>query len=303
MKATIVTAADAKYYPLLLDLLASRDTAPAARALPVQVLDVGLEPAQRAALAARQVACVEPGWDVAAPWAPDLPRYFKSLYARPYLPKYFPGFDAYLWIDADAWIQDDGVLDWYLRAAARGKMAIVQEVDRGYWTLYKPPKLWGQNQKAFAWAYGLRAGYRYGRNPILNGGVWALASDAPHWRAWQAALDRALARRKAKPSIANMSFHMVEQTAQNYIVWAGRLPTTFLPATCNWFCGKGDPMIAADGVTIVEPHEPHHPIGIVHLAGKGVKERIFRLSTPEGRMIETGLSYSAIQRLRARHAA
>jgi hypothetical protein len=297
MKPTIVTAADAGFFALLMDLLASREASPRARAIPVQVLDVGLTEEQRALLAGRGVAVVEPGWDPAVPWVRELPRYFQALYARPFLPRYFPGFDVYLWIDADAWIQDEAVLAHYLGTAAAGKMAIVPEVDRGYWTLYKAPKLWTQNHKAFAWAYGLDAGYRLGRNPILNGGVWALAAEAPHWRAWQAALEKALGRRRRSPSTSNFYFHIAEQTAQNYIVFHDRLPTTFLPAYCNWFCGKGDPMWDEERGVLVEPHAPHTPLGIVHLAGKGVKERVFKLATLHGGRIETRLSYSAIQTL------
>lgn len=300
MKAVIVTAADAKFYGLVTDLIRSCRDGAFARTLPIRLLDVGLLPDQIEALAESGVACVAPEWDVPVAWREQLPAYFKSLYSRPYLPKYFPGYDVYLWIDADAWIQDDSVLPYYLRAAEAGKMAIVQEVDRGYWTLYKAPKLWTQNHKAFAWAYGWKAGYRLGRNPILNGGVWALAANAPHWPAWQAALNRALLRRRQRPSIANMSFHMVEQTAQNFIVFADKLPATFLPAYCNWFCGKGDPMIDAATCTIVEPHEPHRAIGIVHLAGKGVKDRVFKLKALSGETVETALSYSAILALRNR---
>jgi hypothetical protein len=49
---------------------------------------------------------------------------------------------------------------------------------------------------------------------------------------------------------------------------------------------------------LVEPHEPHRRLGIVHLAGKGVKERIFKLATPTGGTVETALSYRAIARLK-----
>jgi hypothetical protein len=298
MSATIVTAADAKFFNLLVDLIQSCRNGPFAATLPIQVLDIGLTAEQRRYLSDNKINAIVPGWDVPVAWREALPVYFKSLYSRPYLPKYFPGHDLYLWIDADAWVQDDSVLPYFLRAAQAGKMAIVQETDRGYWTAYKPPKLWSQNHKAFAWAYGWKVGYRLGRNPILNGGVWALAADAPHWAAWQAALNRALLPRKSQPSIANMSFHIVEQTAQNYVVFGDRLPATFLPAYCNWFCGKGDPMFDPAAGLLVEPHEPHRRLGIVHLAGKGVKERIFKLVTPTGGTVETGLSYSAIARLK-----
>lgn len=300
--ATIVTAADAKYFYLLEQLLASCKEGALSSTLAINVYDVGLSPEQREKLKTAGIGCISPEWELAYPWREKLPAHYRSLYARPHVPKYFPGYQTYLWIDADAWIQDDSVLQYYLRAAAGGKLAIVQELDRGYWTLYKPPKLWTQNHKAFAWGYGVRAGYRLGRYPILNGGVWALAADAPHWQAWRSALDRALSRYRTKmPPLDNMSFQMIEQTAQNYVVFADKLPATFLPAYCNWFCGKGDPMLDASNGVLVEPHEPHRPLGIVHLAGKGVKDRVFKLATLQGGTVETGLSRAAIYQLRPPH--
>jgi hypothetical protein len=297
-KVLIVSAADARYFDLLEQLIASCRAGPIGSACAIAILDVGLSPEQRTSLAAAGITCVEPRWETEWPWRDRMPPHYRSLWARPYLPRYFPGFDTYLWIDADAWVQDDTILRYFLRAAGRGKLAIVQELDRGYWTLYKPPKLWGQNQKAFAWGYGWHAGYRYGRYPILNGGVWALAGDAPHWAAWQSALDRALAPYiRRDPPFASMYFQMIEQTAQNYVVFADRLPATFLPAYCNWFCGKGDPMYDPERGLLVEPHEPHRPLGIVHLAGKGVKDRVFTLATPQGGRVETQLGRGAIEKL------
>src|ERR1019366_3197819 len=108
----------------------------------------------------------EPGWDLDFPGRAALPRHYQAMTARPYLPRHFPGYETYLWIDADAWVQDDAVLDLFIATARRGELAIVPEIDRGYWTIHKRPKPWGQNQKAFAWSYGWRAGYRLGRNAI-----------------------------------------------------------------------------------------------------------------------------------------
>jgi hypothetical protein len=296
----IVSAADAKYWDLLYDLILSVRAGEGARGFGFGVLDVGLLPEQRRRLDELGVTVAEPGWDFAVPWREKLPDHARSLHARPFLPRYFPGYEIYLWIDADAWVQDDRVLAYFIDAARGGKLAIVPETDRGYWTLYKPPKLWGQNQKAFAFAYGRRAGYRLGRNPILNGGVWALSARAPHWAAWQEAMRLAFRRRRlATPPASDMSLQMLEQTAQNYVVFHDKLPATFLPAYCNWFCGKGDPLLDERTGLLVEPHAPHETIGIVHLAGKGMKERVFALKTLGGGVRSTLLTYSALRALRS----
>jgi hypothetical protein len=302
---TLVSAADANYWPLLHDLVLSVRAGEVGRGLALSVLDVGLALEHRRRLAELGAAVVEPGWDFRLPWADRVPGHQRALYARPFLPRYFPGHEIYLWVDSDAWVQDERVLRWFVEAARKGKLPIVPEIDRAYWTLYKRPRLWGQNQKMFAFCYGARAGYRLGRNPILNAGIWALAADAPHWAAWRRAIERALQRRRVTlPGKGDLRLDLVEQTALNAVVFEDRLPATFLPAYCNWFAGKGEPMWDERGYRLVEPHAPHEPIGIVHLAGKGMKQRVFQLRTLGGGTVSTRLTWSAVQELgRAREAA
>ncbi|MDE2229180.1 MAG: hypothetical protein KGL11_09090 [Alphaproteobacteria bacterium] len=297
---TIVTAADAGYFDLLSDLLASLRRGLGDKLPPLSILDIGLTEVQRDDLRRDYDATIEPlGWDLPYPARSHPPNSFKVLAGRPHLPKHFPGYDIYLWIDADCWVQDADVLDLFIRGAAKGSLAIVPEIDRGYWTIHKRPKFWGQNQKAFAWAFGLREGYRYGRNAILNAGVFALKGDAPHWRLWSENYARALKRFRLGPRTykGNISFFLSDQTSLNRAVFVQGAPATLLPAYCNWFCGKGTPMFDAKKTLVVEPHEPHRKLGIIHLAGKGMKERVWSLKTLQGGTIETRLTYSALQAL------
>jgi hypothetical protein len=296
---TVVSAADTTYFELLRELVISLRQGPLSRALAVSILDLGLDAEQKRWLEEQGAGVVNPGWDIDLPGRARAPAYYKAMTARPYLPKHFPGHAVYLWIDADAWVQDDTVLEIFVSGARRGMLAVVPEVDRGYWTIHKRPKFWGQNQRAFAWAYGWRAGYRLGRNAILNSGAFALPADAPHWRLWAQAHAAALGRRRVggPSSASRIEFRNAEQTALNYVVFAERAPATFLPAYCNWFCGKGTPMYDPARRLLVEPHEPHRPIGIVHLAGKQMKERVWTLATPEGGAVKTRLTLEAVQGL------
>lgn len=297
---SVVSGADAAYFDLLEGLVLSLKAGPFGRTLPISILDLGLDAAQRRWLEAQGARLAEPGWDVEFPGRDRLPRHFQAMTARPHLPKHFPGFEIYLWLDADTWVQDDAGLELFIRAARRGRLAIVPEIDRGYWTIHKRPKPWGQNQKAFAWAFGLKAGYRLGRNAILNTGAFALRADAPHWSRWAAAHARALNRRRLRPlDIGTLELVNSEQTALNYVVFAEGAPASFLPAYCNWFCGKGTPAYDRARGLLVEPHEPHHPLTVVHLAGKGMKERVWRLETLDGGALDTRLTWSATRDLAA----
>lgn len=300
LSVTIVTAGDAGYFDLVTDLFVSLRRGLGERLYPLSILDIGFTSDQRESLRRDYGATVAPlGWDLPYPPRSHPPNSFKVLAGRPHLPQHFPGYDIYLWIDADCWVQDAAVLELFIRGAAAGKLAVVPEIDRGYWTIHKRPKFWGQNQKAFAWAFGWREGYRFGRNAILNAGVFALKGDAPHWRLWSDNYARALKRFRlgARAYRGNISFFLSDQTSLNRAVYVQGAPATLLPAYCNWFCGKGTPMFDAEKNLVVEPHEPHRPLGIIHLAGEGMKERVWSLKTLQGGAVETLLTYSAVQAL------
>jgi hypothetical protein len=296
----ICTAANSRYFPLVAGLVESLRRGRIARKWSFGVLDVGLDQAQREWLTERGAYIAAPEWDVDFPYRDKVPGHYKAMASRPHLPRYFAGFDLILWIDADAWVQDDAILFNFLRAAHGGKLAIVPEYDRCYSLAYKAPRLWGHNQRSFAWSFGLRAGYRYGRNPVLNAGIFALASDAPHWAAWAAAHQASLKRKRRGDFTRDFRFFLSEQTALNYVVFAEKLPATFLPATANWVCGLGLPMWDNERGFFVEPHEPHAPLSVVHLAGPGIKEKSWTLQTLDGGTIETRLTFEAFESLHAK---
>jgi hypothetical protein len=290
-RIAIVTGANDGYWPLLKGTLASLAAA-RGRGGPdfdVCVLDLGLADDQRAAIAAQGANVVAPGWDLEFPDRDAMPRHFQAMTARPFLPRHFPGFDLYMWIDADAWVQDAGVLGVYLDAAKAGTMALAAQIDRAYKQHYKRGKLfgWTHNHKHYRLGWGWRAADRYGRMPILNSGAFALTGDAPHWDAWADTLAAGLKRTRHK---------LVEQTALNLAIYRDKLPATFLPAWCNWLCDAARPMVDRAGGLLVEPHAPHRPLGIVHLAGEFERDGVLELEALDGGRLASGLRYDAFRK-------
>lgn len=284
----ICSAADSGYFPLL------RDAVLSVRALdpevPIGVLDLGLLPDQLEWLAATGVRIVQPGWDIEFPGRERMPQTFKAQVARPFLPKHFPAYDMYFWLDADAWLQDWRAVELYLSAAGRDRLAITLEIDRAYKRHYKRPKLFGLTLawKCYREAFGWRVADRLGRNPIANVGVFALHRDAPHWAHWAQIMTRVLQRTR---------FFFVEQIALNYAIFGDGLPANFLPAYCNWAVGDAAPVFDAGRRLFVEPYAPHEVIGVMHLAGAEQKSKIFQLDRLadgrlEGVAVETSLRFS-----------
>jgi hypothetical protein len=278
----VVSAADSGYFPLLQDAVES------VRALRAQVavgvLDLGLAPEQLAWLGDQGARVVRPGWDVDFPGRERTREAFKAQVARPFLPRHFPGYEMYFWLDADAWLQEWRAVELYCEAAGRDRMAITPEIDRAYKRHYKRPKLFGTTLawKNYRAAFGWRAADRLGRNPMVNCGVFALHRDAPHWQVWQHLIERVLQRTR---------FFYAEQTALNYAIFAEKLPVNLLPAYCNWMVGDAAPAFDAARGLFVEPYAPHEVIEVVHLAGPEQKSHVFSLARLDGGTVETGLRY------------
>src|SRR5204862_8253618 len=129
-KLIITSAADSGYFPLLQDaVLSVRALAPN---IAIGILDLGLDAAQRGWLAERRAQLVSPGWDVSFPDQDRTPQTLKAQVARPFLPRHFPGYEMYFWLDADAWLQDWRAVEPFCAAAGRAKLAIAPEFDRAY---------------------------------------------------------------------------------------------------------------------------------------------------------------------------
>jgi hypothetical protein len=279
----IASGADRNYFPLL------RDTVLSIRAnrqdAAIGILDLGLDRQHRDWLSARVDHIVHRDWDLDFPHRRQMPETFKAQVARPFLPRHFPGYEMYIWIDADAWVQDGRVVDLYVSAAGREKLAITPEIDRAYKRHYKRPKPFGWTLawKNYREAFGWRAADRLGRNPMVNCGVFALHRDAPHWEAWARLLSQVLQRTQ---------FFFAEQVALNYGIFAEHLPVNFLPAYCNWMPGDAPPAFDAERGLFVEPYAPHEVIGVMHLAGREQKTHVFRLHRLGGGTVETSLRYT-----------
>jgi hypothetical protein len=289
----IASAADRGYFPLLRDMVLSIRAQ--RREAAIGILDLGLDAAHRDWLAGRVAHIVRPDWDVDFPDRERTPDTLKAQVARPFLRRHFPGYEMYLWIDADAWLQDWRAIELYCAAAGTDKLAITPEIDRAYKRHYKRPKLFGLTLawKNYRRAFGWRAADRLGRNPMVNCGVFALHHDAPHWDIWARLMGQVLQRTR---------FFFVEQVALNYAIFAEHMPVNFLPAYCNWMPGDAAPAFDAERGLFVEPYAPYEVIGVMHLAGREQKTHTFRLNRLDGGTLETSLRYSE-SRMLCRRAA
>ena len=298
----IVTLADSNYFNLLEELISSIKSHKESENVSICVLDAGLTKEQIERLKENVFSIKKAEWDIEVPkYKVFKKEWLKSQVSRAFLPKYFPQFEKYLWIDCDAWVNTWSSINLYFKACENGKLGITQTMGPGYrimskvkWLIphvaiiksqnYKHAKLSGIDEKdsrkiAFA--------------PHLNIGVFSLEKSSPSWEIWQKNLKKTLSKGRIFGS---------EGLAINLSVYVDNIPTEFLPLYCNWISSNLLPKYDQSKKTFVEPNLPNYEIGIMHLAagiwveGKDMrvnKNLKIKIETIDGNKILKSIRYES----------
>lgn len=288
MNTLIISAADTNFFELVQGTIRSIRDRPEGEDIAIAFLDLGCTASELEWLQANVNIIRQPGWDFDFPSRERSPEYLKGMLARPHLRQYFPGFDVYLWIDADAWVQDWYAIELFIRGATRKGLAIAPEMDRAsVWEFSRRAEFCDWQFRRYKSFFGDRVAEKLHTYPMLNAGVFALHKDAPHWAVWASVLHEGL------QNCANI---MTDQFALNYAVYEHGLfdRTEMLPAWANWLLSKASPSVDCQKFSFVEPYLPHQPIGIIHIAGGGKgsdKSQQLKLSTTSGGTVKVGIRY------------
>ncbi|MEG4067957.1 glycosyltransferase [Microcoleus sp. Pol11C2] len=283
MQIIIITAADANYFELVQGTILSVREKPEGENVAIGFFDLGCTPEQLQWLKTQVNIIQKPDWDFDFPGRNESPEHLKGLLVRPCLRKYFPNFDIYLWIDADAWVQDWRAINLLVEGASRRGLAIVPEVHRASLQQYgQLPQFWHWVYQQYEANFGEEIAKKFYSYPILNAGVFALRKDTSHWKIWAEKLNQGLQRSGCV---------MTDQFALNLAVYSGELfnLTEMLPAWCNWIF-NGFPVWDKQRGCFVEPYLPQEAIGILHLAGRQQFDRVQLMAT-DGDILEISVRY------------
>ena len=265
-KNVIVSLADANYFPLLDELVDSIKRFKQSESVAICILDAGLKQDQKNSLSKKVDEIKNAEWDIEVPgYKVKGKEWLKSQVSRAFLPKYFPNFGKYLWIDCDAWVNDWNCIDLYFKACDDGKLGITQTIGPGYKITSKVNWLFGKlaliKSQNFKHAVKSKIGYADARKlafaPHINIGVFSLEKDSKGWSTWQNNLSKTLKKGNIFGS---------EGLAINMSVYIDNLETEFLPLNCNWITSNLLPKYDQKQSTFVEPYLPNYKIGIMHLA-------------------------------------
>ncbi|MEG4588136.1 glycosyltransferase [Microcoleus sp. MOSTC5] len=283
MQIIIITAADANYFELVRGTILSVREKPEGENVAIGFFDLGCTPEQLQWLDTQVNIIQKPDWDFDFPGRNEAPEHLKGLLVRPCLRKYFPHFDIYIWIDADAWVQDWRAINLLVEGASRRGLAIVPEVHRASLQQYgQLPQFWQWVYQQYEANFGEEIANKFYSYPILNAGVFALRKDALHWKIWADKLNQGLQKSGCV---------MTDQFALNLAVYSGELfnLTEMLPAWCNWIF-NGFPVWDKQRGCFVEPYLPQEAIGILHLAGRQQFDRVQLMAT-DGDILEISVRY------------
>jgi len=265
-KNVIVSLADSNYFNLLNELVDSIKRFEKSKDIAICILDAGLSEEQKNILSKKVDEIKSAEWDIDVPAFKVKGReWLKSQVSRAFLPKYFPNYEKYLWIDCDAWVNDWNSVELYFKACENGKLGITQTLGPGYKIMSKVNWLFGkvaiiksQNFKhAIKSKIGIRKARKLAFAPHINIGVFSLEKNSSGWTSWQKNLEQTLKSGNIFGS---------EGLAINMSVYIDELETEFLPLNCNWIASNLLPKFDEIKNTFVEPYLPNYEIGIMHLA-------------------------------------
>ena len=269
---TIVSLADEKYFNLLEELIESIKCFPDSKNIAICVLDAGLNKDQIDKIKNKVDEIKKAEWDIeVSSLKVKGKEWLKSQVSRAFLPKYFPNYKKYLWIDCDAWVSDWSSVELYFKACDKGKLGITQSIGPGYRVLSKVKWLFGKlaiiKSQNFKHAVSSKINMQKARKiafaPHVNIGVFSLEKSSSVWSVWQNNL---------KDTLKHGRIFGSEGLAINLSVYVDNVDTEFLPLGCNWIASNVLPKFDENKNEFVEPYLPNNKIGIMHLAAGIWKE-------------------------------
>jgi len=194
-----------------------------------------------------------------------LPMFTRGQMVRPLLPRLFPEYEVFLWIDGDAWVQKRSSVDLLIRLAQEHpqKLCICTSVDSAYSKFYHDYIAYLEAyDRAYRVCYDETVAAEMRGKAILCSGAFSLSAQSPLWTAWNRQFPIVYSKDYSNHPNA---LHVAEQLALNVVAYRSRL---FLPldSAHDFMCHAAsvvrDPR---SGKAVVEG-QPDRELGIVHLS-------------------------------------
>lgn len=232
----------------------------------------------------------------------------KGPISKPFLRDYFPGFDIYIWLDADTWVQTPEAIDLLVKAAQKRGAGFVLEMDRSSKFFHGAlPNLLQFMFSQYELTFDQETAQKLHHVANINTGVFSLSKESPVWDAWKRSTLKALhsfLNKKPNQQEIEWILSLLDQIVLNHAVRVENLisDVEFLPTRCNWTCHLAIPSFDEEKQLFVEPYLPNEPIGIIHLTNPwggtvGELNEPFRNETQRFSTINVGKEFYKIVHL------
>jgi len=180
--------------------------------------------------------------------------YLRGRTARPFLPQHFQGYDTYLWIDADVWLQNWRGVELYSLGAQNSDLTITPHTDRAY---PYDSSVYSYRHERFELAYGKAVADELAPQQHMNAGIFAARADSSLWAHWADSYHAAID--------ASGGTMMSDQIALNFACYRQNFSAHLLPALYNWQSHLSVPIWNPKTAQFCEPNLPHETISMLHL--------------------------------------
>jgi len=285
-RAILVTGCDQRYFYLLRMFLRSFVDAGCPEILDLGIFDIDFTAPQKESLAKVATHIVPARSPMGALVPVEKDRHPLPSLVRPYLPDLFPGYDIYLYSDVDVWVQDRRGFELYIEAAAQGCLGIAPQDDRAYRHDDRALKI---RHDRYREVFGNAVADELMAVPHLNGGIFSLPREAPHWARWGEIWADAIARKA--------QWFGSGQAILTRMIYHDGMAAVLMPALCNWQCHLALPAWDELRRSYVEPGPPHEKILLMHMTAN-TKGQAHDIATVQGNILRGAkLTYPYYRRL------
>jgi hypothetical protein len=190
-----------------------------------------------------------------------------KLAIKPRIPEFFPGYETYIWMDGDTWVQDAAGLRQIAHQARDADISIHPQLDPAYWQCEFPDE---HTLTVYKQLFGGDIQARYMRRPMVNAGVFGARADSPLWSLWRDLLFEVRERLSDQPHR-----YFSDQIPMHYLIYSRNLRIAPLRAVNNWLAHHAAPQLHIHTGKLITPTYPHEKINIIHLVGPS-KDRELR---------------------------
>jgi hypothetical protein len=202
--------------------------------------------------------------------------------------EYFPGYEKYIWMDADTEVLNiDGVKN-LIDATNTKDLAIAPEMNESYVfknTKFGIKKIFKSIYKISGWSFknynkyfSKDLGEDLFFRPLFNNGVFCLRSDSKFWNLWKKEYQNALNKAKSSYGIKT------DQLSLNKIIYENFSKVSILDATNNWIISKSEYVIK-NANSYFTPSFPNRKINIFHYTNFSSEDSFIARENEENKKI------------------